>query len=139
MMVRKIQQGKYQQSKHQQSKHQQRGGIGSVLVILLLVASAFSVGSRVIPLYLDHNTMGNVMEKMSMENGLALQNEASIRETMRKRLKMNNIRDFDLKEHLKIDRSKVGTELILDYEVRVDLVSNLSLIAAFNKQVPLRD
>jgi hypothetical protein len=139
MMVRKIQQGKYQQSKHQQSKHQQRGSIGSVLVILLLVASAFSVGSRVIPLYLDHNTMGNVMEKMSMENGLALQNEASIRETMRKRLKMNNIRDFDLKEHLKIDRSKVGTELILDYEVRVDLVSNLSLIAAFNKQVPLRD
>ncbi|MDC0069342.1 DUF4845 domain-containing protein [Gammaproteobacteria bacterium] len=138
-MVRKIQQGKYQQSKHQQSKHQQRGSIGSVLVILLLVASAFSVGSRVIPLYLDHNTMGNVMEKMSMENGLALQNEASIRETMRKRLKMNNIRDFDLKEHLKIDRSKVGTELILDYEVRVDLVSNLSLIAAFNKQVPLRD
>ena len=138
-MVRKIQQGKYQQSKHQQSKHQQRGSIGSVLVILLLVASAFSVGSRVIPLYLDHNTMDNVMEKMSMENGLALQNEASIRETMRKRLKMNNIRDFDLKEHLKIDRSKVGTELILDYEVRVDLVSNLSLIAAFNKQVPLRD
>jgi hypothetical protein len=58
---------------------------------------------------------------------------------MRKRLKMNNIRDFDLKENLKIDRSKVGTELVLDYEVRVDLVSNLSLIAAFNKKVPLRD
>jgi len=134
MMGRKILQGNYQQS-----KHQQRGSIGSVLVILLLVASAFSVGSRVIPLYLDHNTMGNVMEKMSMENGLALQSEASIRETMRKRLKVNNIRDFDLKENLKIDRSKVGTELILDYEVRVDLVSNLSLIAAFNKQVPLRD
>ena len=122
-----------------QGKHRQRGSIGSILVILLVLASAVSLGSRVIPLYLDHNTMGAIMEKMSLENGLALESEGNIRETMRKRLKMNNIRDFDLKEHLKIDRSKVGTELVLDYEVRIDLVSNLSLIAAFNKKVSLRD
>ena len=129
MMNRKILQG----------KHRQRGSMGGILVILLALASVVSVGSRVIPLYLDHNTMGTIMEKMSLENGLALQSEGNIRETMRKRLKMNNIRDFDLKEHLKIDRSKLGTELVLDYEVRIELVSNLSLIAAFNKKVPLRD
>ena len=122
-----------------QGKHRQRGSIGSILVILLVLASAVSLGSRVIPLYLDHNTMGAIMEKMSLENGLALESEGNIRDTMRKRLKINNIRDFDLKEHLKIDRSKVGTELVLDYEVRIELVSNLSLIAAFNKKVPLRD
>jgi hypothetical protein len=122
-----------------QGKYRQTGSMGSIMVILLVVASVVSVGSRVIPLYLDHNTMGTIMEKMSLENGLALESEANIRETMRKRLKMNNIRDFDLKEHLKIDRTKIGTELVLDYEVRIDLVSNLSLIAAFNKKVPLRD
>ena len=122
-----------------QGKYRQTGSMGSIMVILLVVASVVSVGSRVIPLYLDHNTMGTIMEKMSLENGLALESEANIRETMRKRLKMNNIRDFDLKEHLKIDRTKIGTELVLDYEVRIDLVSNLSFIAAFNKKVPLRD
>ena len=122
-----------------QGKHRQRGSIGSILVILLVLASAVSLGSRVIPLYLDHNTMGTIMEKMSLENGLALESEGNIRDTMRKRLKINNIRDFDLKEHLKIDHSKVGTELVLDYEVRIELVSNLSLIAAFNKKVSLRD
>ena len=129
MMNRKILQG----------KHRQRGSMSGIVVILILVASSVSVGSRVIPLYLDHSTMGTIMEKMSLENGLALQSEGNIRDTMRKRLKMNNIRDFDLKEHLKIDRSKLGTELVLDYEVRIELVSNLSLIAAFNKKVPLRD
>jgi len=113
--------------------------MGGVIVILLVVGSVVSVGSRVVPFYLDHNTMGTIMEKMSQENGLALKTEASIRDSMRKRLKLNNIRDFDLKENLKIDRSKVGTELVLDYEVRIDLVSNLSLIAAFNKKVHLRD
>ncbi|MDE0988134.1 MAG: DUF4845 domain-containing protein [Pseudomonadales bacterium] len=122
-----------------QGKHRQRGSMGGIMVILLVVAAVVSVGSRVIPLYLDHNTMGSIMEKMSLENGLALQSEGNIRDTMRKSLKMNNIRDFDLKEHLKIDRSKVGTELVLDYEVRIELVSNLSLIAAFNKKVSLRD
>jgi len=122
-----------------QGKHRQRGSIGSILVILLVLASVVSLGSRVIPLYLDHNTMGTIMEKMSLENGLALESEGNIRDTMRKRLKINNIRDFDLKEHLKIDHSKVGTELVLDYEVRIELVSNLSLIAAFNKKVSLRD
>tara|TARA_B110000438_G_scaffold22469_1_gene20292 strand:- start:500 stop:781 length:282 start_codon:yes stop_codon:yes gene_type:complete len=93
----------------------------------------------VIPLYLDHNAMGTIMEKMSLENGLGLESEGNIRDMMRKRLKINNIRDFDLKEHLKIDHSKVGKELVLDYEVRIELVSNLSLIAAFNKKVSLRD
>jgi hypothetical protein len=122
-----------------QGKHRQRGSMGGVIVILLVVGSVVSVGSRVVPFYLDHNTMGTIMEKMSQENGLALKTEASIRDSMRKRLKLNNIRDFDLKENLKIDRSKVGTELVLDYEVRIDLVSNLSLIAAFNKKVHLRD
>ena len=120
-------------------KHRQRGSIGSILVILLVLVSLVSVGSRVVPFYLDHNTMGTIMEKMSLENDLGLESEGNIRDTMRKRLKMNNIRDFDLKEHLKIDHSKVGKELVLDYEVRIELVSNLSLIAAFNKKVSLRD
>ena len=122
-----------------QGKHRQRGSMGGIMVTLLVVAAVVSVGSRLIPLYLDHNTMGTIMEKMSQENGLALESEANIRDTMRKRLKMNNIRDFDLKEHLKIDRSKIGTELVLEYEVRIHLVDNLGLIAAFNKKVPLRD
>ena len=113
--------------------------MGGIMVILLVVAAVVSVGSRVIPLYLDHNTMGTIMEKMSLENGLALQSEGNIRDTMRKRLKINNIRDFDLKEHLKITRSKRGAELVLDYEVRIKLFANLGLIAAFDKKVPLRD
>lgn len=120
-------------------KHRQRGSIASILVTLLVLASLVSVGSRVIPLYLDHNTMGTIMEKMSLENGLGLESEGNIRDMMRKRLKINNIRDFDLKEHLKIDHSKGGKELVLDYEVRIKLFANLGLIVAFDKKVPLRD
>ena len=120
-------------------KNRQRGSMGSILVTLLIVAAAISMGSQVIPLYLDHNTMGTVMEKLSLENGVALQSDAAIRETMKKRLKMNNIRDFDLKESMKTERTKRGTDLVLHYEVRIHMVHNLDLIATFDKKVPLRD
>jgi hypothetical protein len=120
-------------------KRQQRGSMAGVVLTLLVLASVISIGSRLTPLYLDHNTMVTVMEKMSQENDLALQQDAKIRETMRKRLKINNIRKFDLKEHLKIARGTDGTELLLNYEVRIDLFANLGLIAVFEKKVLLRD
>jgi hypothetical protein len=112
--------------------------MGGIMIALLVVAAAISVGTQLIPLYLDHNTMATIMDKMSKENGLALSTDAALRETMRKRLKMNNIREFDLKESLQTDRTKRGIELVLNYEVRIHLVHNLDLIAAFDKKVPLR-
>ena len=119
-----------------------RGQIGSmtgVALTLLIIASLVFIGSRLTPAYLDYNTMVTVMQKMSQENDLALLDDAKIRETMRKRLKINNIRKFDLEEHLKIARGKGGAELVLDDEVRIDLFANLGLIAAFENKVPLRD
>ena len=120
-------------------KNRQRGSVGGVMVTLLFVTAAFSIGAQLVPLYMDHNTMGTIMEKISQENGMALQSDSAIRETMTKRLRMNNIREFDLKEYLSTDRSKRGTQLVLHYEERIHLVANLDLIATFDKQVPLRD
>ena len=125
--------------KNSLGKYGQRGSIAGVVLALLILASVFSIGSQLAPLYLDHHTMVAVMEKMSQQNDLALQPDANIRETMRKRLKMNDIRKFDLKSHLDIARGRDGTDLVLDYEVRIDLFANLNLIAAFEKKVPLRD
>jgi hypothetical protein len=112
--------------------------MGSIMVTLLVVAAAISMGTQLIPLYMDHNTMGTIMEKMSQEDGLALSTDTALRDTMRKRLRMNNIREFNLKENLNTERSKRGTELVLNYEVRIHLVHNLDLIATFDKKVPLR-
>ena len=113
--------------------------MAGVVLALLIVASVIFLGARLTPVYLDHSTMVTVMQKMSQENDLALLNDAKIRETMGVRLKINNIRKFDLKENLKITRGTDEAELVLDYEVRIDLFANLYLIAAFENKVPLRD
>ncbi len=120
-------------------KKHQTGSMGGIMVTLLIVAAAVSLGSQLIPLYLDHNTMGTIMDKMSEENGLGGRGDAELRDIMIQRLKLNNIRDFDLKQHMKIDRSGRGTDMVLDYEVRIHLVHNPDLIAAFDKKVHLRD
>ena len=63
-------------------KRRQRGSIAGVVLALLIAASVIFVGSRLTPVYLDHNTMITVMQKMSQENNLALLRDAKILETM---------------------------------------------------------
>ena len=108
------------------------------MVTLMVIAAVVSIGSQLIPAYMDHNTMRTIMNKMSEENGLARQTDSGIRDIMTKRMRMNNIRGFDLEERLETNRAEGGTELILNYEVRIHLVHNLNLIAAFDKKVPLK-
>jgi hypothetical protein len=120
-------------------KRGQRGSMAGVVLALLMAASVIFLGARLTPVYLDHSTMVTVMQKMSQENDLALLNDAKIRETMGVRLKINNIRKFDLKENLKISRGANRVELVLGYEIRIDLFANLYLVAVFENKVPLRD
>ena len=49
-------------------------------------------------------------------------------------MKINNIQNFELKENLKISCGINRVELGLDHEVRVDLFTNLYLIAVFEKK-----
>ena len=120
-------------------KRGQRGSMAGVVLALLIAASVIFLGARLTPVYLDHSTMVTVMQKMSQENDLALLNDAKIRETMGVRLKINNIRKFDLKENLKIYRGRDGLGLLLNREVPIDLFANQGLIAAFENKVPFRD
>lgn len=98
-----------------------------------------SLGAKVVPVYMDHNTMSTILDKMAEEPGMGSRGDGGIREEMRKRFKLNNIRDFDLGEHVTIERHGRGTDVLLDYEVRMPLVSNLDLVAHFSKKVELRD
>ena len=120
-------------------KSRQKGSVAGVVLAMLVLGSVAFIGSRLTSVYLDHNTIVAVMQKMSQENDLALLNDAKIRETMGIRLKINNIRKFDLQENMEITRGKHGAKLVLNYEVRIDLFANLGLIAVFENKVPLRD
>ncbi len=120
--------------------HQQRGiTMPGWIFLILIVGSTVTVGTKLAPLYLDHNTMGNIIDRLAQERGMVKKGNGELTAIIRKRFKLNNIRTFDLKRNMTIKRPENRVVITLDYEVRVPLISNVDLVASFDKQTILRD
>ena len=76
---------------------------------------------------------------METENGLALKNKAQLISAMDKKFKINQIRTFPLKENLTLTSTNDGAEVILDYEVREVIVSNIDIVVSFDKTIELQN
>jgi hypothetical protein len=120
-------------------KRQAGMGVGGWLMVLLIIGAVASVASQVVPVYMDHSTMSSILDGMAAENGMGLNRDDAIEKIIKSRFKMNNIRDFPIKENLVINRTSNGVEIVMDYEVRMPLVKNMDLIASFDKTVELRN
>ena len=120
-------------------KNQQLGGLGSWIFIILVFGGVLSIGFKIIPLYIEHNTMSNVLDSMAEKDGMAAKAKHTLKESITQKFRINNIRNFPVKDNIEIKRTKNGTEIVMDYEVRMNLFKNLDLIADFNKSVELRN
>lgn len=117
----------------------QRGvGFAGWLIIILLFGGILSVGTKLVPVYMNNNTIGDLMDKLSEEPDVSIKSKAEIFKILSNRMKLNNIRDFKVEQNMEVVRTKDGTTLVLKYEERVPVVGNLDLIASFNKEVSLR-
>jgi hypothetical protein len=118
----------------------QRGvGFAGWLILILVFGGLLSVGTKLFPVYTDHSTMSNLLDKMAEEDGMGEKSKSQLYQIVTNRFKLNNIRNFKVEDSLQVNRTKNGTELILDYEVRIPVIANLDLIASFNKEVELRN
>jgi hypothetical protein len=117
----------------------QSGSVGGWLVILVLFGSLMTLASQVVPVYMDHNTMASILDGMAAENGMGQKRDDELAKIIKSRFKMNNIRDFDIKENIVINRTSNGVEIVMDYEVRMPLVKNMDMIASFDKTIELRN
>jgi hypothetical protein len=120
------------------SKKEGGASLAGWLFILLVLGTVATVGTKLIPLYVDHNTISNLMDKMAEEDGLADKRKSDLVKLMGGRLKLNNIRNFPLDENIVIEKTKNGTDVILNYEVRVAFFGNVDLVASFGKEIELR-
>lgn len=118
----------------------QRGvGFTGWLILILVFGGLLTIATKLFPHYMDHRTASTLLDKLSNEDGVAIKNKAEITKIVFNRMKLNNIRDFDLEDRLAVNRTKNGTQLVLNYEIRVPVIGNLDVIASFNKEVELRD
>lgn len=117
----------------------QRGlALGGWLLLVLAFGGIMSVGAKLAPLYMDHNTMSGVLDGMAEEDGLGNKRTHELVSLLEKRFKVNNVRDFKVKDHIEIKRTPNGTELVMVYEIRQPLIYNVDLVTSFAKKVELR-
>ena len=118
----------------------QRGlSMAGWLFLIMIFGSVLTVGTKLAPLYLDHNTMSNILDRLALEQGMVKKGNTELRAIIKKRLKLNNIRKFDLEHNMTLTRPEGRVVIDLNYEVRLPLLHNVDLIAAFEKQTILRD
>ena len=122
-----------------QHKNMQKGTLGGYILAILLLGGLLTMTSRIVPIYMDHNTINNILDKMQYEKGLLGKTDSQLTELMNKRFRLNNLRNFPIHEHIEFKRSSRGISLALNYEVRVPLISNLDLIASFSEEIELRE
>ncbi|MDG1203834.1 MAG: DUF4845 domain-containing protein [Pseudomonadales bacterium] len=119
--------------------HQRGMGFAGWLLLILVLGSCLTIVLKLAPHYIDYNTISKIMDEMETENGLALKNKTQLISAMDKKFKINQIRTFPLKENLTLTSTKDGAEVILDYEVREAIVSNIDIVVSFDKTIELRN
>ncbi|MEM8768245.1 MAG: DUF4845 domain-containing protein [Pseudomonadota bacterium] len=101
------------------------GLIGLVAVVSLIL--------KLGPHYIDWRTMQSVFSALPASQ-VHTMTKTEIRESLQKRFRVNNLRDFDLKQIVKIERQKVGTIVSVNYERREPLLANVDAVLTFSEQ-----
>ena len=111
----------------------QRGATAfGVLVGVSLLVAAVTLLLKLGPHYIDWQTMKAVFD--GLPKNVHTMSKDDIRTAVKKRFKVNSLRDFDLKNILSIERAKTGTVLIVHYEVREHIVGNVDAVLTFGER-----
>lgn len=105
------------------------GGIFAVAVLVAVVVLTL----RLAPAYIDFQTLRSVMNGLSGPEIHAMDKRA-IYESLEKRFKINNLRSFDARDVIAIDRNKTQTTLRVSYEVREPLLFNADIVLVFKDE-----
>ena len=110
----------------------------SWIVIIGLVAVQAVMALRIVPVYLNYNSVRTVMDELTQNSEVKGVSVKKIEELFRKRLKINNLyglaRD---KEAFKFKKIQGGYTLIAHYEEKGPIMGNLEFVATFDHKVDI--
>ena len=113
--------------------HKQRGSFMGWFIVIAIILGIASFVVRLTPYYIDHGTMTGILEEMVADDRIARENAAAFKRTFAERLKINNIRDFNISDSLTVDARSGTLAVDLSYEVREPLFGNADLILTFEE------
>ena len=107
----------------------------SWLLVLGIAGGIAAIALTLIPIYLEHYSIKHVLVQFEDERDLDKMSTTEVRALMHKRLKINGVYDFNVKENLKVERDKGRVTVRVLYEVRKPVLGNVDLVVHFDDAV----
>ena len=108
----------------------------SLAFSLAIVGSIAWLGLKIVPLYLDNGTIRSVIKPLSQDRSLSDASYDEVVEVILKRMNINNVR-WVKDEDIEFVEEDNYTQVRIDYEKRIKMVSNIDLIVTFKNHVNL--
>ncbi|VAW78904.1 hypothetical protein MNBD_GAMMA13-1305 [hydrothermal vent metagenome] len=115
--------------------HRQNGmtAIGWLLM-LGLIAFFTLITLRLVPLYLEFAKVTSTLDSLQNEPGITRKTRPEIVSMVRKRFDVDDVSTVSAKE-IKIKKDKGVMTISIDYERREHLISNIDIVATFDKKI----
>lgn len=104
-----------------------------MLSVLVVAAAAITLVLKLAPHYINFYTMQSILEGLPPQE-VRTMTRTSLSDTLQKRFKINNLRDFNIRDIITLDRSREGTVLEVNYERREHLFFNVDVVVTFEKR-----
>jgi len=108
----------------------------SLMFNLMIVGTVAWIALSIVPVYLDNSTIRNVVKDVASDRSLSDASYDEINKVIRKRMSINSIR-WITSDHVEFVDKDTHTEIRIDYEKRIKMVSNLDIILTFENHANL--
>ena len=127
---------KNRQTKLSNIKTQQGWTMWSLMFVIGVLVLFGYIGLKLLPLYTTNSNLGKAMQQTINEVDKSKISRSSITNQLNKQLYIDGNDDLlDYKNELDIKRTQRELVMTVNYERRIDLFYNLSLVATFSNEV----
>ncbi len=120
------------------ARSQQGLSILGWLVTLAVVAFFVSTAFKVLPHYLDYMSMEKIITSVETDKALEVRTVGDFYNHLSRGMQVNNIRDLNLRDAVKVSLENNEFRVHLKYEKREPLIENLDLVVNFDKEFRVR-
>ena len=108
----------------------------SWMFVIGLIGVQAVLAMRILPVYMNFNAVKHIMNGLPTDPETRQMSTKDLRKHISKRLKIDNMYDLSRnKEAFKFVKKKTGLTLVLHYEERGPILSNLEFVATFDHEV----
>lgn len=109
------------------TKSQQGMTLISMMVLIVLVGFVLMVVVKVVPGYMESFKVDSALKSLTQKPKIGEASNDDIREMVLRKLQVDDVESVK-KEHIKIEATKTGRKVWIEYEYRVNIISNIDAV-----------